>query len=173
MQDAVEALKHDLTGIRTGRASPGLVENVNVDYYGALTPMNQIATISTPDAKLIVVQPWDKSALSAIEKAIHKSDLGLNPVNDGNIIRIAVPPLSEERRKEMVKLVKKRVEEAKVELRNIRRDGIDRLRAAEKDKEISQDEQKRASDKIQKMTDDFVKEADEIGKGKEAELMEV
>jgi len=173
MQHANESLERDLAIIRTGRSSPALVEHIQADYYGTLTPLNQLATISTPDARLIMIHPWDKGAVAAIEKAIYKSDLGLNPVNDGIVIRLALPPLSEERRKELVKLVKKRVEEGKVELRNIRRTMIEKLRELEKNKEISQDDRQRATDQLQKIIDGFTQEAGEIGTRKEKELMEV
>jgi ribosome recycling factor len=173
MEKANEALQKDLNGLRTGRASPALVEHVRVDYYGVPTPIEQLATVSAPEARLLVVQPWDKTALAAVEKGILRSDLGLNPVNDGNVIRLSIPPLSEERRKEMVKLVRKRVEEGKVELRNHRRDAMEELKGLEKNKDISQDDQKRASTQLQKLTDESVAEADKIGKNKETELLEV
>ena len=173
MGRAVEALQRDLGAVRTGRASPALVDHVRIDYYGVLTPLNQMATISAPEARLLVVQPWDRGALASIEKGILKSDLGLNPTNDGNVIRLAIPPLSEERRKDLVKMVGKRVEDGKVELRNLRRDAMSELKELEKNKEISQDDQRRASTQLQKITDDFVDEAEKLGKDKENELMEV
>lgn len=173
MGRAVEALQRDLGAVRTGRASPALVDHVRIDYYGVPTPLNQMATISAPEARLLVVQPWDRGALASIEKGILKSDLGLNPTNDGNVIRLAIPPLSEERRKDLVKMVGKRVEDGKVELRNLRRDAMSELKELEKNKEVSQDDQRRASAQLQKITDDFVDEADKLGKDKENELMEV
>jgi ribosome recycling factor len=168
-----EALKRELASIRTGRASTGLVDHVRVDYYGTPTPINQLATVATPEARLITIQPWDRKALSAIEKAIQKSDLGLNPMNDGSIIRLAIPQLSEQRRKEMTKLVQKRVEEARVAARNIRRDGQDELKKLERSKEISEDEHRRAAEQLQKLTDQTILALDRVGQQKEAELLEV
>ena len=173
MGRAIEALGRDLGAVRTGRASPALLEHVRIDYYGVPTPLNQMATISTPEARLLVVQPWDRAALASIEKGILKSDLGLNPTSDGNVIRLAIPPLSEERRREMVKMVGKRVEGGKIELRNLRRDAMSELKNLEKNKEISQDDQRRASTQLQKITDGFVEQTDKLGKDKEKELMEV
>ncbi|MBI2853495.1 MAG: ribosome recycling factor [Chloroflexi bacterium] len=172
MQKAVEILKRDLAGIRTGRASPALLQNVKVDYYGVPTPVNQIAGVSAPEPRLLVVQPYDRSILSTLEKAIMKSDLGLTPSNDGSVIRLPIPPLSEERRKELVRLVRKRVEEAKVALRNIRRDAVETLRTQEKNKEISQDEHNRVNVQLQKVTDSFIAQTSKIGETKEAELLE-
>jgi len=173
MSKAIEVLQRDLTGIRTGRASPMILDNIKIDYYGTQTPLKQIATISAPEARLLIIQPWDNGTLGDITKAIQKSDLGLNPSSDGHIIRIPVPPLSEERRREMVKLVHKRAEEGKVALRNVRRDSMDMLKDLEKEKEISQDEQKRAQSKLQEITDGFISEVDQIAKDKESELLEV
>lgn len=173
MQKAVDALTRDLGGIRTGRASPALVEHVRVDYHGVVTPLNQIASISIPEAKMILIQPWDRSSIRTIEKSILTSDLGLNPTSDGTFIRIPIPPLTEERRKELLKLVHKRLEEARIELRNFRRDGIERLRQAEKNKEISQDQHTRASDQLQKLIDNFIYRINSIGQEKEKEIMEV
>lgn len=173
MEKAVEALQLDLMGLRTGRASPALVERIRVDYYGTPTPLNQLATISVPEPRLLTIKPWDASSASAIEKAIMKSDLGLTPSNDGGIIRLNIPRLTEERRRELVKLVNRRVEEGKVALRNIRRDGLDDLRELEKEKLISEDEMFNARDEIQKMTDEYVRKMDEVGKAKEDEIMEV
>jgi ribosome recycling factor len=173
MQKAVEALTRDLATIRTGRASPALVEHIKVDYHGILTPINQLASISIPDAKMILIQPWDRGSIRSIEKAILTSDLGLNPITDSQILRIPIPPLTEERRKELTKAVHKRLEEARVELRNLRRDGIEKLRQSEKDKEISQDQCSRASEQLQKLTDNFVDKINNIGQTKEREIMEV
>jgi ribosome recycling factor len=166
-------LKRELASIRTGHATPALVEHIKVEYAGVPTPLNQIAGISAPVAKLLVIQPWDKSSLRGIEKAILKSDLGLNPTSDGNVIRINIPPLSEERRQELVKAVHNRVEKEKVVIRNLRREAMDELRRQEKDKDISQDELKRALDQLQKITDVFITNAEQVGQEKEAELREV
>ena len=144
MDRAIDALKRELNALRTGRATPSLVENISVDYYGVPTPLNQIASISAPDARAIMVQPWDKSAMKEIEKSLLKSDMGFNPSNDGNNITVPVPPLNTERRQDMVKLLKRKIEDGKVSIRNVRRDGQDRLRKMEKDKDISQDESRRA-----------------------------
>jgi ribosome recycling factor len=173
MQKAVDALTRDLAAIRTGRASPALVEHIRADYHGVLTPLNQIASISIPEAKMILIQPWDRSSIRTIEKAILTSDLGLNPTSDGTFIRIPIPPLTEERRKELIKVVHKRLEEARIELRNFRRDGIERLRQVEKNKEISQDQYTRASDQLQKLIDNFIYRVNSIGQDKEKEIMEV
>lgn len=173
MGKAVESLQNDLMTMRTGRASPALVERVRVDYYGVPTPLNQLATISAPEPRLLTIKPWDASVISNIEKALMRSDLGLTPSNDGHIIRLSIPRLTEERRLELVKLVNRRVEEGKVALRNIRREGIDDLREMEKETMISEDEMFGGRDDLQKMTDDFVKRMDEIGKAKEEEVMEV
>lgn len=173
MKKSVEALGRDLAGIRTGRANAALVEHLVVDYYGAATPLNQLATIATPEARLITIQAWDRQAVTAIEKAIQKSDLGLNPSNDGTLIRLAIPPLTEQRRKDLAKVVRKRVEEAKIAVRNVRRDGIEQLRTMEKDKQISQDDQKRAQERLQHFTDTHVAQTDKLGSQKEAEVMEV
>ena len=173
MQKAIEALKQDLTAIRTGRASSALVDRITVDYYGTPTPISQVATISVPDARLLVIQPWDRKQLVDIEKAIQKSDLGINPSNDGQVIRLAIPPLNEERRREMVKSVHKKLDEHKVAIRNVRRDAHDKLRDREKKKEISEDELKRSTDRLQKLTDRFIDEMDRIGRSKEQEILEV
>lgn len=173
MQKAVDALSRDLAAIRTGRASPGLVEHIKVNYHGVLTPLNQIASIAVPEAKMILIQPWDRDSVRAIEKAILTSDLGLNPTSDGTFIRIPIPPLTEERRKELIKVVHKRLEEARIELRNFRRDGIEKLRQAEKDKEISQDQYTRAVDQLQKLLDNFIYKVNSIGQEKEKEIIEV
>lgn len=173
MQKAVDALARDLAAIRTGRASPALVEHIKVNYHGVLTPLNQIASITVPEAKMILIQPWDRDTVRTIEKAILMSDLGLNPASDGTFIRIPIPPLTEERRKELIKVVHKRLEEARIELRNFRRDGIEKLRQAEKNKEISQDQYARAADQLQKLLDSFIHRVNSIGQGKEKEIMEV
>ncbi|MFN8555867.1 MAG: ribosome recycling factor [Dehalococcoidia bacterium] len=172
MQKAVEALRKDLQAIRTGRASAALVDHVRVDYFGTPTPISQLGTVTVPEGRLIVIQPWDRKSLSAIEKAIQKSDLGLTPNNDGSVIRLVLPQLSEQRRKELAKLVQKRVEEGRVAVRNIRRDAHDELRKLEKSHEAPEDEVRRATDQLQKTTDQFVAEVEKIGKDKEAELLE-
>jgi ribosome recycling factor len=173
MQKTLSILTHELATIRTGRATPGLVEHIKVEYHGVSTPVNQIASISTPDAKMIVIQPWDRTSARDIEKAILKSDLGLNPTNDGNVIRIAIPPLTEERRKDLIKAIHKRLEETKVILRNIRRDAIDKLRKAEKNKEISEDQFNRSTDQFQKLIDGHIEKVNQVGKDKETEILEV
>lgn len=173
MHKAIESLRHELATVRTGRASPGVVEHLRVDYYGTSTPLMQLATISAPDAKLIVIQPYDRGAIAAIEKAILKSDLGLTPSNDGAVIRLSIPPLTEERRKEMVKHVHKRAEDARVAVRNIRRDCHDHLRRLEHDHAISQDDLHRSESELQKLTDEQIKEVDKIGGEKEKDLLTV
>lgn len=173
MGKSVAALTHEFSTVRTGRASGALLEKILVDYYGVATPLMQIATVSVPEAQLLVVQPYDKSAMKAIEKAILASDLGLNPANDGQVIRVPFPPLNEERRKELVKLCKHYAEEARVAIRNIRRDANERLKRAERDAEISQDDLRRAEAEIQKTTDAHIVQVDEVLKRKEAEIMEV
>jgi ribosome recycling factor len=173
MAGAIEALEHELATVRTGRASGGLVENVKVDYYGTPTPMNQLANISVPDARLIVIQPYDKTAIGAVEKAILKSDLGLTPNNDGTVIRLQIPPLTEERRKELAKHVRARVEEARVAVRNVRRDVHDQIRKLEHDHEISQDDLHRDENELQKVTDEHIKLIDQVGEEKEQELLTV
>ena len=173
MQKSVELLKRELATIRTGRATPALIEHLKVEYAGVPTPLNQLSGISAPGARLLVIQPWDRSSIHSIEKAILKSDLGLTPVNDGQAIRLNIPPLSEERRQELVKAVHSRVEKEKVVIRNLRREAMDELRKLEKSKEISQDDLKRALDQLQKITDAQIASAEEIGRDKEAELKEV
>jgi ribosome recycling factor len=173
MGKAIEALRKELATIRTGRAHPGLIEHLRVDYYGAPTPLNQIATIGVPEPRLLTIQPWDRQGLGAIEKAIHKSDLGLNPINDGNIIRLVIPQLTEERRKELVKVVHKKVEEGRVAVRNVRRDCHDELRRLQKEKAISEDSQYRGQEELQKLTDEFIQEIERVGEEKEAELLAV
>ena len=173
MQNALEALRKDLSSIRTGHATPSLIEHLKVEYAGVPTPLNHLAGISAPGAKLLVIQPWDKSSIHSIEKAIQKSDLGLTPVNDGNVIRLNIPPLTEERRQELTKVVRKRAEERKVVIRNLRREAMEEMKGSEKNKEISQDEHKRSHDELQKITDKTIGEIDKIGHAKEAELKEV
>jgi ribosome recycling factor len=171
MHKAVEALKAELATIRTGRASPGLVEHLKVDYYGTPTPLMQLATITAPDARLIMITPYDRGSLGSIEKAILKSDLGLTPSSDGTVVRLNIPPLTDERRKEMAKHVRKRVEDARVAVRNVRRDAHDHMRRLEHDHSISQDELHRSETELQKLTDEQVKEVDKIGEEKEQELL--
>jgi ribosome recycling factor len=173
MKKTVDALTRDLAAIRTGRASPALVEHIKADYHGVLTPINQIASISIPEAKMILIQPWDRSSTRSIEKAILTSDLGLNPTSDSNVIRIPIPPLTEERRRELIRIVHKRAEEGRIAIRNLRREGIERLRQTEKNKEISQDKYTRASEQLQKLTDSFIDKVNDIGQTKETEIMEV
>ncbi|HSI99720.1 MAG TPA: ribosome recycling factor [Patescibacteria group bacterium] len=173
MQRAVEAMERDFAGIRTGRASTALVERITVDYYGAQTPLNQVAGISTPDPHLIVIQPWDRSVLSAIEKAITKSDIGIMPNVDGTVVRLNVPPLTEERRKEMVKQVRRRTEQARVEVRNHRRDAADQLKKALRESDLSEDEERRELESLQKLTDRYIEAVDSRADRKEAEILEV
>ena len=173
MQASTEVLKRDLAAIRTGRATPALIEHIKVEYAGVPTPLRQVASISVPEARLLVIQPWDRNSLHSIEKAILKSDLGLHPNSDGNVIRLSIPPLSEERRQELIKVVRKRVEERRIAIRNLRREAMDELRKLEKNKDISQDELKRALDQLQKLTDAFITEAEQIGRDKEVELIEI
>jgi ribosome recycling factor len=173
MDQSVGALRKDLAKIRTGRASTALLEHIVVDYYGATTPLNQLATLSAPEPRLLVVQPYDRSAMGNIEKAILKSDLGLTPNNDGKIIRVPIPQLTEERRKELVKHVKKIGEEFRVSVRNHRRVAVEHLKEAEKKKEITADDSKHGHDRVQKITDDFIGRIDKIIKTKEEEIMEV
>jgi ribosome recycling factor len=173
MNRALEALERDLAAIRTGRAATALVERIPVEYYGTSTPLNQLASISVPEAHSIVIQPWDRSALGAIEKAILRSDVGLTPNNDGTVVRLNIPALTEERRKDLVKLVHKRMEEARVEIRNDRRDVADQIKRAEKDGNLGSDESRRELELLQKVTDRWTAEIDRVGKHKEQEIMEV
>jgi len=173
MKKAIEALKQDLGGIRTGRASATLVERIQVEYYGSPTPLNQVASISVPEARLLVIQPWDRKLLTDIEKAIQKSDLGINPNNDGQVIRLNIPPMSEDRRRDLVRSLHKKLDEHKVAVRNVRRDIHDKLRDREKKKEVSEDELKRSTDRLQKLTDRYIDEMDKVGKTKEQEILEV
>ncbi len=173
MQKCVEALQNDLINIRTGRASPALVERLQVEYYGTQTPLNQLSTISVPEPRLLVIRPYDPSSLAEIEKAILKSELGLTPGNDGKVIRLSIPRLTEERRLELVRMVQKRLEEGKVAVRNCRRDGLQDMREAEKEKLISEDEHYWGKDRMQELTDQYVEQLDEIGNVKEEQIMEV
>src|SRR5919197_857755 len=173
MTRAVEILSNDLGSIRTGRASPSLLDRIQVDYYGSPTPLNGVANISAPDPRMVLVQPWDRSMLGPIEKAIQKSDLGINPTNDGSVIRLVLPQLTQERRKELVKQVHQRAEEARVAVRNCRRDALEHLRKAEKEGGISQEDERRAQERLQKLTDQFVHRVDEGSKSKETEVMEL
>lgn len=173
MAKSIEHLTKDLASLRAGRANPAMVEKITVEYYGVPTPINQLANVMVPEARLLVIQPWDKSSIADIEKAIMKSDLGVNPSNDGNVIRIAIPQLTEERRRDIVKVVKKKGEEAKVAVRNIRREANDMLKSAEKEKLISEDEGKKGMDEIQKFTDKYVKDIDIVLQNKEKDIMEV
>ena len=173
MKGAVQALEEDLAGIRTGRASPALVERLHVEYYGNPTPLIQLATISVPEPRQLLIRPFDASSLKAIERAIQASDLGLNPNNDGKIIRLILPPLTEERRRDLVKVVHSRAEEARVAVRNIRRDSIKDLREYEQEKLISEDDQERGEEELQKITDKFVEEVNSVSAHKEKEILEV
>ena len=173
MNKAIEALQKTLASMRTGRASLSIFDGIMVDYFGTPTPISHVATLSIPESRLITIQPWDPKVISDIEKAIQKSDLGINPNNDGKIIRIAIPALTEERRKEIVKQVHKRGEEAKIVLRNIRRDGNDEMKKLEKEEHLSEDDTKRSLDEIQKITDSFIKKIEETVSHKEEEVMEV
>ena len=173
MDRAVDAFKRDLTQLRTGRATPALVENIGVDYYGSMTPLKQIASISAPDARAIMIQPWDSAAMREIEKSLQTSDMGFNPSNDGTTITVPIPPLTQERRQEMVKLLKGKMEDGKISVRNVRRDGLESLRKLEKEKSISQDDGRRAQDQLQKTTDGHTKLIDETGSAKEAEILQV
>jgi ribosome recycling factor len=173
MEKSVEALHKELSGIRTGRASPALVERLQVDAYGVPTPLQSLAGISTPEARLLVIRPYDRSTISAIEKAIQRSDLGLTPSNDGQLIRIAIPQLTEERRHELSKLCARRAEEARVAVRNIRRDEVDHLRRVEKEGHVGHDELERSLSQVQQITDQFIARVDEVARKKEAEILEV
>jgi ribosome recycling factor len=173
MQKAVETLKQDINAIRAGRASAALVERITIDYYGTPTPINQVASITVPEARLLVIQPWERKLLVDIEKAIQRSDLGINPTNDGQVIRLVIPPMSEERRRDLVKTLHKKLNEHIVALRNIRRGIHDKFRDREKKKEISEDELKRSVERLQKLTDRYVEEMDKVGKAKEMEILEV
>ncbi len=173
MNKAIDHLIGDFAGMRAGRANPAMVDKIMVSYYGAPTPINQLANINVPEARLLIINPWDKTTIADIEKAIMRSDLGINPNNDGNVIRLNIPQLTEERRKDLAKVVKKRAEEGKVAIRNIRREANDLLKTSEKDKLISEDAGKKGLDDIQKITDRFIKDIDQILLQKEKEIMEV
>jgi ribosome recycling factor len=173
MQKSLEALGKEILTIRTGRASPGLIDRIPVEYYGNPTPLNQLASITAPEPRLIVIQPWDRTVITAVEKALQKSELGLNPANDGQVIRVPIPPLNEERRREYVRLVKRYAESAHVAVRNIRRDQMEKIKGAEKAKQVSADDAKRASERLQKVADRYIAKVDEAAARKEAEIMEV
>ncbi len=173
MEKAVAAMDKDFAKLRTGRASTALVDDIKVDYYGTPTPINQLASVAVPDSRTLTIQPWDKGGFAAVEKAILKSDLGLTPVNDGKIIRIVIPALTEERRKDLVKVSRKYSEDAKIAVRNVRRDANDQLKKLEKDKVISEDELKKATDDVQKLTDKYVAETDKKCQVKEKEIMDI
>ena len=173
MKASLEAFRKELNGIRTGRASLSLLDGITVQYYGVPTPLNQVATLSVPESRLITIQPWDTSVIGDVEKAILKSDLGLTPANDGRVIKIPIPPLTEERRKQLVRLVKKLGEDCKVAIRNVRRDGNDDLKNLEKEKKISEDELRRAQDQVQKLTDRYITMAEQMAAQKEKEVMEI
>lgn len=173
MNKAIDHLFDELANVRAGRANPAILNKINVDYYGAATPINQIGTVSVPEARQILITPWDKSMLSAIEKAIQKSDIGINPINDGNSIRINFPELNEQRRKELVKDVKALCEESKVAVRNVRRDAIDQAKSAQKSGEMTEDELRSSEEQIQKLTDKYVEKIDGMFVGKEKEIMEI
>jgi len=173
MGKAIDSLRRDLATVRTGRANPGLVEHLRVEYYGTPTPLKQLASIAVPEARLITIQPWDKGSLGAIEKAIQRSDLGLNPSNDGQLIRLVIPQLTEERRRDLVKVVHKKVEDGRVAIRNVRRDAHEMLRDLLREKETSEDDEHRAQERLQKITDRFIEQADKVGQEKEHELLEV
>ncbi|MCL6478112.1 MAG: ribosome recycling factor [Peptococcaceae bacterium] len=173
MKKTVDIVRKEFASLRAGRATPALLDKITVNYYGNPTPVNQMANITTPEARLLIIQPWDKSSLPEIERAILKSDLGINPASDGNVIRLAIPQLTQERRQELVKVVKKKAEEGRVAVRNIRRDTNDSLKAREKKGELSEDELRRAQDEVQKLTDKYIKEIDQITANKEQEIMQV
>ncbi len=173
MRKTIEVVKKEFATLRAGRATPALLDKISVNYYGTPTPINQLANISVPEARLLVIQPWDKSSLPEIEKAILKSDLGITPASDGTVIRLAIPQLTQERRAELMKVIKKKAEEGRVAVRNVRRDTNDRFKAQQKDAKISEDELKRRQDEVQKLTDRFIKEIDELLSTKEEEIMQV
>lgn len=170
MDGAIEALRREFAGVRTGKASPALLDSVKVDAYGSMLPINQVGTVSAPEARMLIVQPWDKTLIKAIEKGLRESDLGLNPSNDGTVIRIPIPALTEERRKEYVKMLHKLTEEARVAVRNVRRDANDEVK---KNEDLSEDEVRREQGEVQKLTDQYIARIDELMKHKEAEIMEV
>ncbi len=172
MNKSIDSLKNEFKKVRTGRASLSILDGIRVEYYGTMTPLNQMASLSIPESRLITIQPWDVSVIKDIEKAILKSDLGLTPSNDGKLIRISIPPLTEERRKELVKIIYKKSEEHRVAVRNIRRDSNELLKVLKKDGEISEDDAFRAQDQVQKITDKYIKLIDDVGKEKEKEILE-
>lgn len=173
MKKVIETCKRDFSTVRTGRARPSLLENIKVDYYGAMTPLNQMAQVSAPEPRLLTIKPWDRTVINAIEKAILKSDLGLNPNSDGEIIRLNIPQLTEERRKELVKVCKKKAEDERVAIRNIRRDANEEAKMYKEEGEIAEDDMYKGLDEIQKLTDDYIKKIDQLLSEKEAEIMEV
>lgn len=173
MKKAIEALRRDLAGMKAGRATPSLLDKVLVEYYGAMTPVNQLANIQVPEARLLVITPWDKTALPAIEKAIQKSDLGLSPSSDGAVIRLVIPQLTQERRQELVKVIRKKAEDERVAIRNMRRDANDMIKELEKAHEVAEDESRRAQDEVQKLTDRYIREVDHVLELKEKEVLEV
>lgn len=173
MEKALEAMRREFAGVRTGKASPALLDTIRVDAYGSKMPINQVASVSVPEPRLLIVQPWDKSLLSVVEKAIRTAELGLNPANDGNVIRVPIPPLNEERRREMVKLLHKLAEEGRVAVRHVRQEANKSIKAREHAHEISEDEARRAMDEIQKLTDEYIGKIDQLLKAKEEEVMEV
>ncbi|WP_420129506.1 ribosome recycling factor [Longimicrobium sp.] len=173
MDGAIEALRREFAAVRTGKASPALLDSIKVEAYGSLMPLNQVGTVSAPEPRMLTVQPWDKSMLKAIEKSLRESDLGLNPSNDGSIIRIPIPPLTEERRKEFVKMLHKLTEEARVAVRNVRRDANDEVKQSQKDEGLSEDDVRREQGEVQKLTDQYIAKIEELMKHKEAEIMEV
>lgn len=172
MQKSISHLDHEYTSLRTGRATPSLLDGVKVDYYGNMTPLNQCATISVPEARLLVIQPWDKSLLSAAEKAIQAANLGLNPINDGQIIRVPIPAMTDDRRQELVKIIHQMAEEARISVRSVRREANDRIKKLEKDKDISEDNAKDAHEEVQKITDKYIEKINEAQKVKEKEIMD-
>lgn len=173
MKKALEVLKKELATLRAGRATPALLDKITVDYYGTPMPVNQVATVSVPEPRLIVIQPWEKNMLAVIEKAIQKSDLGLTPTNDGTVVRLVIPQLTQQRRAELVKVVHKKAEEGRVAIRNLRRDANEIIKKMEKEKSISEDEAEKAQEDIQKLTDKYIKEVDRVAAQKEKEIMEV
>lgn len=173
MQGVIEATKQDFSTVRTGRANPALLDRIQVEYYGTLTPLNQLSTISAPEARLLLIQPWDKNALKEIERAILKSDLGLTPNSDGSVIRLSIPPLTEERRKDLVRLVRKEAEDKRIGIRNVRREANEVLRELEKDGSVSEDQRHRAEADVQELTDKYIDKINQLLEAKENEIMEV
>lgn len=173
MKQAVQSFSKNIATVRAGRANPNILDNIFVDYYGASTPLNQIANVSAPEARLVMINPYDKTAITAIEKAIQIADLGLTPSNDGAVVRLSIPPLTEERRKDLVKVVSKYTEESRIQVRNIRRDINDQLKKAEKDNEVTEDELRTLQDQVQKETDGFIEELEQLAKNKEVDILEV